>query len=217
MTATLYGAPEGYDALLLAQRRREYQGSVLHVCRDDSRMARLAEAVAFFAPEVEIVRFPAWDCLPYDRVSPNAEIVSERVATLARLLEPDKKPRIVLSTVNALVQRVPPRSAFEGAALTLRAGGVADQAAVIRFLEANGYNRAGTVLEPGEYASRGGILDLFPAGEPAPVRLDLFGDQIESIRRFDPASQRSTRQAQGAHSSPCLRGAARSGKRLALP
>ena len=202
MTATLYGAPEGYDALLLAQRRQEHRGSILHACRDDSRMARLAEAVAFFAPEVEILRFPAWDCLPYDRVSPNPEIVSERVATLARLLEPPEagkqaggkpgRPRVVLTTVNALVQRVPPRSAFEGAALTLRAGGVADQAAVIRFLEANGYNRAGTVLEPGEYASRGGILDLFPAGEPAPVRLDLFGDQIESIRRFDPASQRST-------------------------
>ena len=197
MTATLYGAPEGYDALLLAQRRRDHQGSVLHVCRDDSRMARLAEALAFFAPQVEILRFPAWDCLPYDRVSPNPEIVSERVATLARLVEPPgKRPRIVLTTVNALVQRVPPREAFEGATLSLRAGGTADPESVIRFLEANGYNRAGTVLEPGEYASRGGILDLFPAGEPAPVRLDLFGDQIESIRRFDPASQRSTDRLQ---------------------
>jgi len=193
MTATLYGAPEGFEALLLAQRRREHRGSLLHVCRDDSRMARLAEALAFFAPETEVVRFPAWDCLPYDRVSPNPEIVSERVATLARLVEPPgKRPRIVLTTVNALVQRVPPRSAFEGATMTVRAGGTADPNAIVRFLEANGYNRTGTVLEPGEYASRGGILDLFPAGEPAPVRIDLFGDQIETIRRFDPASQRST-------------------------
>ena len=193
MTATLYGAPEGFDALLLAQRRRDHRGSVLHVCRDDTRMARLAEALAFFAPDCEVVRFPAWDCLPYDRVSPNAEIVSERVATLARLVEPAaKRPRIVLTTVNALVQRVPPRETFAGATLGLRTGGTADQNAVIRFLEANGYNRTGTVLEPGEYASRGGILDLYPAGEPAPLRLDLFGDQIESMRRFDPASQRST-------------------------
>jgi transcription-repair coupling factor (superfamily II helicase) len=196
MTATLYGAPEGYDALLLAQRRRERQGgmvrSMVHVCRDDSRMARLAEALAFFAPEIEIVRFPAWDCLPYDRVSPNPEIVSERVAALARLVEGEARPRIVLTTVNALVQRVPPPETFGGATLALRAGGSADPEAVIRFLEANGYNRTGTVLEPGEYASRGGILDLYPAGEPAPVRLDLFGDRIESIRRFDPASQRST-------------------------
>src|ERR1700710_58327 len=85
MTATIYGAPEGYDALLLARRTLEHRGSILHVTRDDARMARLAEALAFFAPDlvrdVEILRFPAWDCLPYDRVSPNPELVSERIAT----------------------------------------------------------------------------------------------------------------------------------------
>ncbi len=114
---TVYGAPEGYDALLLAKRRREHAGAVLHVARDDARMARLAEALGFFAPEFEVLRFPAWDCLPYDRVSPNPEIVSERIATLARLLEPAERPRIVLTTVNALVQRVPPRAVFRGASL----------------------------------------------------------------------------------------------------
>ena len=195
-TGAVYGAPEGYDALLLARRRAEHRGALLHVARDDSRMARLAEALAFFAPEIEVLRFPAWDCLPYDRVSPNPELVSERIATLARLTDPpapgpSARPRIVLTTVNALVQRVPPREAFAGASLVLRSGGSADQDAVIRFLEANGYGRAGTVMEHGEYAARGGILDIFPAGEPAPVRLDLFGDAIESIRRFDPSTQRS--------------------------
>ena len=192
MTATIYGAPEGFDALLLARRRAEHTGSLVHVARDDARMARLAEAIAAFAPDVELLRFPAWDCLPYDRVSPNAEIVSERIATLARLIEPGAKPRIVLTTVNALVQRVPPRDAFRGAAMTLRQGHNSPLEAIITFLEANGYNRAGTVMEPGEYANRGGILDLFPAGEPEPVRLDLFGDTIESLRRFDPTTQRSS-------------------------
>ena len=192
MTAVIYGAPEGFDALLLARRRAEHRGAILHVARDDARMARLAEALAVFAPEVELLRFPAWDCLPYDRVSPNAEIVSERIATLARLLEPPRKPRIVLTTVNALVQRVPPRDAFRGAALTVRTGADAPLDGIVAFLEANGYNRAGTVMEPGEYATRGGILDLFPAGEPEPVRVDLFGDTVESLRRFDPTSQRST-------------------------
>ncbi len=114
-TATVYGAPEGFDALLLVRRRAEHTGAVLHVARDDARMARLAEALAFFAPGLEVLRFPAWDCLPYDRVSPNAEIVSERIATLARLLDTGGRPRLVLTTVNALVQRVPPRSAFDGA------------------------------------------------------------------------------------------------------
>ena len=194
MTATVFGAPEGFDALLLARRRAEHKGPVLHACRDDSRMARLTEALQFFAPHLSVLRFPAWDCLPYDRVSPNPEIVSERIATLARLREPEGKPRVVLTTVNALLQRVPPRSAFEGRALVLRKGGLADPQEVARFLEGNGYARTGTVMEPGEYASRGGILDIFPAGEAEPVRLDLFGDTVESLRRFDTATQRSTGQ-----------------------
>ena len=185
----VHGVPEGFDALLLARRRAEHRGPVLHVARDDQRMAALAEALAFFAPDVEVLRFPAWDCLPYDRVSPNAELVAERVATLSRLLDP--RPRLVLTTVNALVQRVAPPASFAGASFSLAAGASIDAAALVGFLEANGYARTGTVMEPGEYATRGGIVDLFPAGERAPARLDLFGDTIESIRRFDPASQRS--------------------------
>ncbi len=191
MTATVYGAPEGWDAFLLARRRAEIAGPVLHVARDDARMARLAEALAFVVPEAEILRFPAWDCLPYDRVSPNAALVAERIATLGRLLDPARRPRIVLTTVNALVQRVPPRTAFAGASLELKVNGDINPENLARFLEAHGYGRAGTVMEPGEYAMRGGIIDIFPAGEADPVRLDLFGDTVESIRTFDPATQRS--------------------------
>jgi transcription-repair coupling factor (superfamily II helicase) len=187
----VWGAPEGWDAFLLAQRRREHSGSILHVTRDDARMARLAEALAFVMPEAEVLRFPAWDCLPYDRVSPNPALVSERIATLARLLDKPTGPRIVLTTVNALVQRVPPRSAFTGASMNLAVNGQVKPEKLAEFLEANGYGRAGTVMEPGEYAMRGGIIDIFPSGEPEPVRLDLFGDTIESIRVFDPSSQRS--------------------------
>jgi len=193
----VYGAPEGFDALLLARRRAEFAGPVIHVARDDARMARLAEALEFFAPESEVLRFPAWDCLPYDRVSPNPLLVSERIATLARLLERADRPRIVLTTVNALVQRIPPREIFDGASLPLRVEGTVQPEQLARFLEANGYVRAGTVMEPGEYAMRGGIVDVFPAGEPDPVRLDLFGDTIESIRAFDPATQRSAQRLKG--------------------
>ena len=187
----VWGAPEGWDAFLIAQRRREHSGPVLHVARDDARMARLAEALAFVMPEAEILRFPAWDCLPYDRVSPNPALVSERIATLARLLEPPRGPRIVLTTVNALVQRVPPRSAFTGSSMDLAVNRQVKPEHLADYLEANGYGRAGTVMEPGEYAMRGGIIDIFPSGESEPVRLDLFGDTIESIRMFDPSSQRS--------------------------
>ena len=187
----VWGAPEGWDAFLLAQRRREYAGPVVHVTRDDSRMARLAEALAFTMPEAEILRFPAWDCLPYDRVSPNPVLVSERISTLARLLEPPKGPRIVLTTVNALVQRVPPRATFAGASMDLTVNGTVQPEKLALFLEANGYGRANTVMEPGEYAMRGGIIDIFPSGESDPVRLDLFGDTIESIKTFDATTQRS--------------------------
>ncbi|HBK08726.1 MAG TPA: transcription-repair coupling factor [Acetobacteraceae bacterium] len=193
----VWGAPEGWDAFLLAKRRREHTGSILHVTRDDARMARLAEAIAFAMPEAEILRFPAWDCLPYDRVSPNPALVSERIATLARLLEPPKGPRIVLTTVNALVQRVPPRATFAGASMELAVNGEVKPEKLAEFLEANGYGRAGTVMEPGEYAMRGGIIDIFPSGESDPVRLDLFGDTIESIRTFDPSSQRSAGKRKG--------------------
>ena len=187
----VYGAPEGWDAFLLARRRTEAAGPVVHVTRDDARMARLAEALAFVQPEAEILRFPAWDCLPYDRVSPNPVLVAERVAGLTRLLEKPARPRIVLTTVNALVQRVPPRTTFTGASMKLAVNATVEPEKLATFLEAHGYGRAGTVMEPGEYAMRGGIIDLFAAGEVDPVRLDLFGDTIESIRVFDPATQRS--------------------------
>ena len=143
---TVHGAPEGFDALLIARRLKETGAPVLHVCRDDTRTARLAEALAFFAPQVEVLRFPAWDCLPYDRVSPNPEIVSERVATLTRLLEPSDAPRVVITTVNAMVQRVPPPELFLGSTMELRAGGKVRPERLAAFLEANGYARTGTVM-----------------------------------------------------------------------
>ncbi len=187
----VHGAPEGFDAVLLARRNTEFSGPLLHVARDDARMARLAEALAFFAPGVEILQFPAWDCLPYDRVSPAAELVAARIATLSRLLAEPGVSRIVLTTVNALVQKIPPRAVFDGASLNLAVGGTIKSATLARFLEANGYGRAGTVMEAGEFAMRGGIIDIFPSGLEAPVRLDLFGDEIDQIRSFDPATQRS--------------------------
>jgi transcription-repair coupling factor (superfamily II helicase) len=189
--AQVFGAPEGWDAALLARRAAEQDGPLLHVARNDARMARLAEALAFFAPDLPVLRFPAWDCLPYDRVSPNPEIVSERVAALAVLAEQPNARRVVLTTVNALVQRVPPRHVFHASSFTLAVNQAVRTEDLAHFLEANGYGRAATVMEPGEYAMRGGIIDIYPAGSEGPVRLDLFGDTVESIRGFDPATQRS--------------------------
>ena len=164
------------------------------ICRDGPRMATLARALAFFAPDIEVLEFPAWDCLPYDRVSPHAAVVAQRMTVLARLahIKGRERPAIVLATVNAALQRVPPRATLARQSLSAAAGHLLPMAGVTQWLELNGFNRASTVREPGDYAVRGGILDLFAAGMDAPVRLDFFGDTLESIRSFDPETQRTT-------------------------
>jgi len=198
-TITLAGAPEGRDALLLAEMAALAPGrDLLHVARDDGRMARMAEALAFFVPEVEVLEFPAWDCVPYDRVSPNVDVVARRIDTLARLAEgAGGRGRLVLTTVAALAQLVPPREALTRATLNAKAGSRLPLDKLISFLERNGYIRADTVMEPGEYAVRGGIIDLFPPGSAEPMRLDFFGDEIEAVRSFDPMSQRTTGKVEG--------------------
>src|SRR5689334_11483503 len=140
--------------------------AVLHVARDDARMASLASAVGFFAPEIETLTFPAWDCLPYDRVSPNSELVSRRLDTLVRLARQPKQtgPRLVITTVAAILQRVPARSLLAPAVRSLKVGDRIEVEELIRFFLDNGYHRSDTVREPGEFALRGGILDVFPAG-----------------------------------------------------
>jgi transcription-repair coupling factor (superfamily II helicase) len=190
------GVPEGFDALLLGELARGAAGRampILHVARDGNHLATLEEALSFFAPDVEVLSFPAWDGVPYDRVAPNAETIARRIATLAALSSraPDaKKPLVVLTTVNAVVQRVPPRDFISASSLKLQPGNVIGMQELIERLEISGYVRSGTVTDPGQYAVRGGILDLYPPGRE-PVRLDFFGDTLEQLRTFDPATQRS--------------------------
>ncbi|MBR7158436.1 MAG: transcription-repair coupling factor [Alphaproteobacteria bacterium] len=186
------GVPEGYDALMLAKLAKEH-GNVLHIALSDVRLAWLAEGIKFFAPDIEVLIFPAWDTVPYDRVSPNINIISERVSTLAKLTASPKPstPRVVLTTVNASLQRLPPKEFFAGASFAIKVGADINLAALQSFLDKNGYARSQQVMDEGEYAIRGGIFDIFPAGEENPLRLDFFGDEIEAIRTFDAVTQRS--------------------------
>jgi transcription-repair coupling factor (superfamily II helicase) len=191
----LFGAPEGHDAHVLGDLvAGGFATSLLHICRDDGHLARFRAALGCFVPDIPVLAFPAWDCLPYDRVSPNAEIVSRRIDTLTRLAaDPQSvKPRIVLTTINAVTQRVVPRKLLKDRMLALKRGQTLPTDRLVSFLQNNGYTRSDTVREPGEYAVRGGIVDLFPAGTAEPLRLDFFGSELDQLRRFDPMSQRST-------------------------
>jgi transcription-repair coupling factor (superfamily II helicase) len=190
----LVGVPEGLDGRILAGLAGRHQ--MLHVCVDDARMARLVESLGFFAPELEAVAIPAWDCLPYDRVSPHRDIVARRIDGLGRLLESQGQPPLIVTTVAALLQRLPPQSAFQGARLALAEGEALGPDKLVGFLASNGYARSGTVAEAGEFAVRGGIVDLYPPGAAVPLRVDFFGDEVEAIRTFDPLSQRSAGRLQ---------------------
>ncbi|PJI91834.1 transcription-repair coupling factor [Yoonia maricola] len=188
---TVSGAPEGYDAqLILAEMGKGTP--VLHLARDDKRLAAMQAALTFFAPNIPVFVFPAWDCLPYDRVSPNTDISAARMATLAALVHGMPEQFIILTTLSAATQRVPARSLLREAAFKATVGKRMDEDALRQFLVRMGFTQSPTVMEPGDYAVRGGIIDIYPPGQSGPVRLDLFGDVLDGARRFDPATQRTT-------------------------
>ncbi len=186
------GAPEGFDARLVLGEVAKAGGPVVHIARDDKRLAAMRDALAFFAPDMPVVVFPAWDCVPYDRVSPNADISAARMATLAGLAHGMPDRFVLLTTLGAAMQRLPAREVLREAAFTARVGDRVDEEALRAFLVRMGFSQAPTVTEPGDYAIRGGIIDIYPPGEGGPVRLDFFGDTLEGARRFDAASQRTT-------------------------
>ena len=188
---TIGGAPEGWDAKLLADLVARADGPVIHVARDDARAAAMTDALGFFAPGLPVLSFPAWDCLPYDRVSPNPEISSARMAALATLSHGWSRPSVILTTVAAAAQKVPARAVLSDATFIADVDAQVDTDALLSWLAAKGFNRASTVIEHGDYAVRGGIIDIFAPGQPAPVRLDFFGDVLEGARRFDPDTQRT--------------------------
>ncbi|HXT05839.1 MAG TPA: transcription-repair coupling factor [Roseiarcus sp.] len=209
---TLARAPEGFDAFVVADlvralaRDAERRAVALtFLARDSLRAQSFIEALAFAAPEIEALALPAWDCQPYDRVSPNAAVAAQRMTGLARLAltrGAAERPRILIATVNALTQRVPPRAYLARAALSVAPGNVLNMETLVGWLESNGFSRASLVRDVGDYAQRGGILDLYAPALAAPLRLDFFGDTLESIRPFDPETQRSTGQLRSLDLTP---------------
>ena len=200
---TLWGVPEGADAMALLHLARSHDGCAVHIAVDDAGLARMAASLQILGVARDsILEFPAWDCLPYDRISPGGVLTGKRLHCLAELATHADRARIVLTTINAWLQRTPPRELFAASTLSLKPGDQISAANLTRFFTANAYHRADTVREAGEYAVRGGIVDVFPPGADEPVRIDFFDTEIETIRHFDPETQRSTGQAVGLSLNP---------------
>ena len=197
---TLARVPSGFLPWLAADLARAAHGTgkggrAVAIVADEAAMRALAETAPLFAPEVSVLTLPAWDCLPYDRASPALRVMAERLATLSALQEEQERPQLLVTTASAASQRL--LTPFRVRQLTRRmaSGTRVEREALIGQLNALGYQRSDTVAEHGEYAVRGSLIDVFPAGETEALRLDFFGDEIDSLRRFDPVDQRSTERA----------------------
>ncbi|MGK6357069.1 transcription-repair coupling factor [Sphingomonas sp. DT-207] len=192
---TLSGVPAGFLPWMLADLARA--GTAVFVAPDEAAMRAVASTAGFFAPELEIFAYPAWDCLPYDRASPTLRVMAERLATLHALQTKSDKPRLLVTTVNATSQRTLTPFRIRQLVATLAPGESIGLDRLASLLQANGYVRVDTVNDHGEFAVRGGLVDLFPSGSEQALRLDFFGDEIESVRTFSPEDQRTTGRIDG--------------------
>ena len=196
----LSGIPAGFEPFAI---RRIFQknGSLIYILLNEKRLSFVQECLKLITPDIPFLSFSAWDTVPYDRVSPAPEIIGQRIDTLSALIH-QKTPIVLLTTVSAFLQMVPPKSFFEHTTMLLETGKSVPFDALQTFLARNGYHLTNTVMEAGDFAVRGGIIDLFPGGSEFPVRLDYFGDQIDSMKFFDPITQRTIRDCVGISLKP---------------
>jgi transcription-repair coupling factor (superfamily II helicase) len=181
-------------ALLIAEAARTHDGLLVAVTRDTQRAQALEAELNIFGGGLPVLHFPDWETLPYDVFSPHPEIVSQRIATLYQL--PNVKRGVLVVPVATLMQRIAPRAHITGSGLVLARRQKLDLLAEQRRLEASGYRHVPQVAEPGDFAVRGALLDIFPMGTAEPYRIELFDDEVESIRSFDPETQRSQQQVE---------------------
>ena len=197
---TLASLARGAQPLVLADLARAVQakgGRAVFIAPDEAAMRGVADAAVFFAPELDVIDFPAWDCLPYDRASPALSVSARRLSALHRLQQKVDRPQLLVTTINAVLQRVQTRFRVRESVRLLKPGMEISREGLIQLLQRQGYSRTDTVIDAGEYAVRGSIFDIYPSGLEQGLRLDFFGDELETLRLFDPATQRSTGTAEG--------------------
>lgn len=189
---TLPSPPGSADALMLAElaTREKAAGRLTAiVAADPADARRLQDELGFFAPNLRAVMFPDWETLPYDSFSPHQDLISERLATLWAIKQ--READVVFVPATTALYRLAPPAFMAGYTFHFKTGQKLDEAALKSQLTLAGYTHVTQVSAPGEYAVRGGLIDLFPMGSPMPYRVDLFDDEIDSIRSFDPDTQRS--------------------------
>ena len=194
---SLTSVPRGAQPLVMADLARAAKGRAVFVAPDEQAMRAVTDAARWFAPELQVIEFPAWDCLPYDRASPALSVSSRRLAALHQLQNGKTGSQLLVTTVNAALQRVPTPFRVREAVRELKPGMRIGYESLIALLRRQGYNRTDTVIDTGEFAVRGSIFDVFPAGLEQGLRLDFFGDELESLRLFDPSTQRTTGTVDG--------------------
>ncbi len=188
---TLASLARGAQPLVLADIARAAKSRAVFIAADEAAMRSISETAAFFAPELEVIELPAWDCLPYDRASPALSVSARRLSALHRLQTAPAGPQLLVTTINALMQRVQTPFRVRESVRLLKPGMEIGRDSLIALLQRQGYSRTDTVVDAGEYAVRGSIFDIFPSGLESGLRLDFFGDELETLRLFDPGSQRS--------------------------
>ena len=189
---TLASVARGAQPLVLADLARAAKGRAVFVAPDDAAMRAVADAAGYFAPELDVIEFPAWDCLPYDRASPALSISAQRLSALHRLQAGKQGSQLLVTTVNALLQRVLTPFRIRETVRSIQPGMQFGHDSLIALLQRQGYSRTDTVADAGEFAVRGSVFDIFPSGLDQGLRLDFFGDELETLRLFDPYTQRST-------------------------
>jgi len=180
----------GSEAIILDKILKK-NPCVLYIVRDDTRLRFIQNVLSLVLPNTHVLSFPAWDTVPYDRVSMSPDIEGIRIDTLSCLATGGFQKGIVLTTASAMMQRVPEPAFFKEASLILKEGDTISFDTLKNFLIKNGYKSTSSVMETGEFAIRGGLVDLWPAGFSLPIRIDFFGDEIDSMRQFDAITQRS--------------------------
>ena len=189
---TLSSVARGAQPLVMSDLARAAKGRAVFVAPDEAAMRSVAEAAKFLAPELDVIEFPAWDCLPFDRASPALSVSARRLAALHRLQAEPAGSQLLVTTANALIQRVLSPFRIRESVREFKPGTMIGHNSLAALLQRQGYVRTDTVIDHGEYALRGGIVDIFPSSLDHGLRLDFFGDELESLRLFDPTTQMST-------------------------